>query len=41
VHRAIDALDELAYEQRQRLTIPLARRALAAVGVIDESQIEA
>jgi hypothetical protein len=41
VHRAIDALDELAYEQRQRLTVPLARRALAAVGVIDESQIEA
>ena len=28
VHRAIDALDELAYEQRQRLTVPLARRAL-------------
>jgi hypothetical protein len=28
VHRAIDALDELAYAQRQRLTIPLARKAL-------------
>ena len=28
VHRAIDALDELAYEQRQRLTVPLARKAL-------------
>jgi hypothetical protein len=28
VHRTIDALDELAYAQRQRLTIPLARRAL-------------
>ena len=28
VHRAIDALDELAYAQRQRLTVPLARRAL-------------
>ena len=41
IHRAIDALDELAYEQRQGLTIPLARRALAAVGVIDESQTEA
>jgi len=41
VHRAIDALDELAYAQRQRLTVPLARRALAAMGVIDESQTEA
>ncbi|HWI86671.1 MAG TPA: DnaA/Hda family protein [Sphingomonas sp.] len=40
VHRAVDAIDELAYEQRQRLTIPLARRALAALGVIDESQID-
>jgi len=28
VNRAIDALDELAYEQRQRLTVPLARKAL-------------
>jgi len=28
IHRAIDALDELAYAQRQRLTVPLARRAL-------------
>lgn len=28
VHRAIDALDELAYAQRQRLTVPLARKAL-------------
>ncbi len=33
VHRAIDALDELAYEQRQRLTVPLARKAL---GLMDE-----
>ena len=41
VHRAIDALDELAYAQRQRLTVPLARRALTALGVIDESQIGA
>jgi len=41
VHRAIDALDELAYAQRQRLTVPLARRALRAMGVIDESSIEA
>ena len=28
VHRAVDALDELAYAQRQRLTVPLARKAL-------------
>ncbi len=41
VHRTIDALDELAYNQRQRLTVPLARRALTALGVIDESQMEA
>ena len=47
VHRAIDALDELAYAQRQRLTVPLARRALGLIdepstaGVIDESQNEA
>ncbi|WP_116089947.1 HdaA/DnaA family protein [Sphingomonas crusticola] len=41
VHRAIDALDELAYAQRQRLTVPLARRALTALGVIDESQMGA
>jgi chromosomal replication initiation ATPase DnaA len=39
-YRAVDALDELAFERRQRLTIPLARRALASVGVIDESHIE-
>jgi len=41
VHRAVDALDELAYAQRQRLTVPLARRALSAMGVIDESSFEA
>jgi hypothetical protein len=40
VTRTVDALDELAFERRQRLTVPLARRALAAIGVIDESQIE-
>ncbi|WP_442678048.1 HdaA/DnaA family protein [Sphingomonas sp. ASY06-1R] len=33
VHRTIDALDELAYAQRQRLTVPLARKAL---GFLDE-----
>ena len=37
VDRLIDALDALALERRQGLTIPLARRALAAIGVIDES----
>ena len=31
VTRTIDALDELAFERRQRLTIPLARRALLAI----------
>ncbi|UAK25168.1 HdaA/DnaA family protein [Sphingomonas nostoxanthinifaciens] len=40
VTRAVDALDSLAFERRQRLTVPLARRALAAVGVIDESRSE-
>ena len=39
INRAIDALDSLAYEHRQRLTVPLARKALAAVGVIDESHM--
>lgn len=37
INRAIDALDGLAFERRQGLTIPLARKALAAIGVIDES----
>jgi hypothetical protein len=40
VTRTIDALDGLAFERRQRLTVPLARRALVALGVIDESHIE-
>ena len=39
VHRALDALDELAYQHRQRLTVPLARKALMALGVIDESRV--
>jgi hypothetical protein len=39
IQRAVDALDELAYQKRQRLTVPLARRALLALGVIDESRI--
>ncbi|PTQ10162.1 chromosomal replication initiator DnaA [Sphingomonas oleivorans] len=37
VHRAVDALDALALQRRQGLTVPLARRALAATGVIDDS----
>lgn len=40
VTRTIDALDELAFERRQGFTIPLARKALAAMGVIDESHME-
>ena len=39
IHRAVDALDELALQKRQRLTVPLARKALAAMGVIDESRM--
>lgn len=38
LHRTIEALDMLAFAHRQRLTIPLARRALAALGVIDLSR---
>jgi hypothetical protein len=40
VTRTVDALDELAFERRQRLTVPLARRALEGLGVIDESHME-
>ena len=39
VTRAVEALDELAYQRRQRLTVPLARKALAALGVIDETRV--
>ena len=39
IHRAVDALDELALQKRQRLTVPLAREALATMGVIDESHL--
>ena len=37
VTRAVEALDALAFERRQRLTVPLARKALVGLGVIDES----
>jgi hypothetical protein len=39
IHRTVDALDELALQRRQALTVPLARRALIALGVIDESRM--
>jgi hypothetical protein len=38
IHRTVDALDELALQRRQALTVPLARRALIGLGVIDESR---
>jgi len=38
VHRTIEALDELALQRRQGLTVPLARLALTEMGVIDESR---
>jgi chromosomal replication initiation ATPase DnaA len=37
VGRVIDAIDELALERRQRITVPIARMALATIGVIDDS----
>ena len=41
IHRLVDALDEVALARRQRLTVPLARRALISLGVIDDSSNEA
>lgn len=37
IHRLVDALDEGALARRQRITVPLARRALVSLGVIDDS----
>ncbi|SDC84479.1 hypothetical protein SAMN05444678_10689 [Sphingomonas sp. YR710] len=37
VGRVVDAIDELALERRQRITVPIGRMALAAIGVIDDS----
>ena len=37
VLRLIDTLDDLSLARRQRLTVPLARRALQVLGVIDAS----
>lgn len=38
INRVVDALDELALQKRQGLTVPLARQALMRLGVIDESR---
>lgn len=38
--RLIDALDEVALARRQRITVPLSRRALDLIGVIDDSSKE-
>ena len=35
VHRVIDALDQEAFSRRTRLSVPLARTALAGIGMID------
>jgi hypothetical protein len=37
IHRIVDALDEVALARRHRITLPLARQALAMIGVIDDS----
>ena len=37
IHRIVDALDELALASRHRITLPLARKALVSIGVIDDS----
>ena len=37
IHRIVDALDDLALASRHRITLPLARKALASIGVIDDS----
>lgn len=38
IGRVIDAIDEIALERRRRITVPIARAALAMVGVIDDSE---
>jgi hypothetical protein len=38
IGRVVDAIDEIALEKRQRITVPIARSALAMVGVIDDPQ---
>ena len=39
INRVVEALDEAALARRQRLSVPLARRALATLGVIDASRL--
>jgi hypothetical protein len=39
IHRIVDALDELALATRHRITLPLARKALESIGVIDASSL--
>lgn len=39
VGRIVDAIDELALQRRQGITVPIARTALARIGVIDDSQV--
>ena len=38
IQRIVDLIDDTALARRQRLTVPLARRALERMGVIDDSQ---
>ncbi len=38
IQRIVDLIDDTALARRSRLTVPLARRALARMGVIDDSQ---
>jgi chromosomal replication initiation ATPase DnaA len=37
IHRIVEALDEAALQRRSRITLPIARAALASLGVIDPS----
>ena len=37
INRIVDAIDEIALSRRHRITLPLARQALAKLGVIDDS----
>lgn len=39
IHRIVDALDALALASRHRITLPLARKALESIGVIDDSSL--
>jgi hypothetical protein len=39
VQRIVDAIDELALAERHRITVPLVRKALLSMGVIDPSPV--